>query len=618
MTPRRAIFRRYARILSLSLAASLVAAGVLEALFAARENVGRAVSRHESDTRTISRQVESFLGEIERNLRAIASTPWGAGLGVAERSVEYQRVMRLLPAVRDITLADEAGREVLFLSRTDPKRVGRGRPVDLVDLAKTGAGVAAFGPVRHESTGAPFVRMAIRDRAGGTTIASVSLQFVSDELAAIPRRGREAAFVLDGEGRLVAHSDVSRPLGGEARHSLRDREIRVAREGSSWGSNAEGTWGLSIRKALRNPPWTVVVELPWSEALQPVTASLLRTLAMVGLAVAIAIAASHWLAERMAKPVLALKEGTAAFGAGNLDHRIALHTGDELEDLASAFNDMAGQLRDYTTGLERKVEEKTAALQEADRKKSMLLDRVQEERSAAEHALGLAQEAMRARALFLAAASHDLRQPLYAISILADTLVAEHLSADGQAVLERQRRAIAMLRASFDSLLDLSRLDTGEIRPVLRVGSLREIVEPVGMEFEVLARDKGLGWRWEVPDVAVRTDPELLRRLLGNLLSNAVRYTPSGEVSLVASASRGDVTVVVADTGVGIAAQDQARIFDDFVQLPDSTHHRDRGVGLGLSIVKRIATLLDSDLRLESEVGMGTRVAFRVPLAADG
>jgi CheY-like chemotaxis protein/anti-sigma regulatory factor (Ser/Thr protein kinase) len=173
-----------------------------------------------------------------------------------------------------------------------------------------------------------------------------------------------------------------------------------------------------------------------------------------------------------------------------------------------------------------------------------------------------------------------------------------------------------VLRTLFDNLLDLSRFDAGEIRPVLRAVSLRDLLAPCVLEQEVIAHAKGLKFHSQIAPGWVHTDPELVRRVVGNLLSNATTYTPRGSVSIVAAAEAGQVRIVIIDTGIGIAADDQARVFDEFVQLSNPARERDKGVGLGLSIVRRIAGLLALDLRLESEPGRGTAVTFTIPHSA--
>ncbi|HEU4650117.1 MAG TPA: ATP-binding protein, partial [Croceibacterium sp.] len=496
-----------------------------------------------------------------------------------------------LPALREVVLADPGGTELLFASRGDANRVGSGAAADRDLVARAGAEAAAFGPVRLGTAAgqAPSVQMAVRDRGtpARVTLGTVDLQFVSDELARMPRRGSESAYMLDATGRLVSHADVSRPLRrSDEPHPVHAATLALP-HGSAWTRDADGRLVLAVWHRSESLPWTVVVESPWREALGPVMENLYRALAFVVLAVLLAIAASRHLADRMARPVLTLKAGADAFGRGDLAHRIDVRTGDELEELAADFNRMAAQLREYTSGLEHLVEERTASLQEA----------------------------MRARSLFLAAASHDLRQPLYAITILADTLAMHPLPPEAADALAKQRAALSALRGLFDNLLDLSRFESGEIAVNPRRIALRDALLPLAHEYEVVCRSKGLAWRCELPDLVVSTDPELLRRLAGNLLSNAARYTERGELRLSARREGERVIVEVADTGVGIPREQQARVFDEFVQLDNPARGRDRGVGLGLSIVRKVDALLDARLRLRSVPGEGTAITFELPLA---
>ena len=248
--------------------------------------------------------------------------------------------------------------------------------------------------------------------------------------------------------------------------------------------------------------------------------------------------------------------------------------------------------------------------------KERLLERVERERSATADALEVAREAMRARALFLAAASHDLRQPLYALSLLSDTLASEPLTQQAAGLVDRQRQAIGAMRTLFDNLLDLSRFDAGEIRPTLRALRLRDVLAPLCVQYETECRAKGLRWVADLPDATVRTDGGLLQRLVGNLLSNAVRYTSAGEVRLTARVEGERVSLSIADTGRGIPHDETERVFQEFVQLGNVQRDPDHGVGLGLSIVRRISNLLDAGVVLDSAVGRGTTVRFGLPVAS--
>ena len=325
MIARRAIFRRYAVVLATALAGGLLAYAALELAFATRAQVERTRELHVSEARAVAGRISFFFEEIERSLVAIASLPWGAGLPDADRMTEYQGAMRRLPAVREVVLADAGGAELLFASRSDASRVGSGAAADRDLAARARPEAAAFGPVRLGSAGqAPSVQMAVRDRGAPArvTLATVDLQFVSDELARMPRRGGESAYMLDSAGRLVSHADVSRPLQrSDGPHPLHGATLAMP-HGSAWARDAEGRRVLAVWHRSESLPWTVVVESPWQEALGPVMAALYRALVFIAIAIALAVFTSRRLADRMSRPVVTLKAGAETFGRGELDHRI--------------------------------------------------------------------------------------------------------------------------------------------------------------------------------------------------------------------------------------------------------------------------------------------------------
>ena len=250
------------------------------------------------------------------------------------------------------------------------------------------------------------------------------------------------------------------------------------------------------------------------------------------------------------------------------------------------------------------------------REKDALLEELRKQHETVQHALGTAEAANRSKAAFMAAASHDLRQPLYAISILAETALVHDLDDGTREIIENQLQAIRVLRGLFDNLLDLSRFDTGGVQPIYRAVSLRALLQPLDLEFRTLCEAKHLGWAFDVAEAAVLTDADLMQRLVRNLLANAVRYTEAGRVSLRATIDSGHATLRVEDTGPGIAPPEQARIFEEFVQLDNPQRDRERGVGLGLSIVRRIDALLQTGLELQSTVGVGTCFSVKLPVIA--
>ncbi|WP_164887348.1 hybrid sensor histidine kinase/response regulator [Hahella sp. KA22] len=247
--------------------------------------------------------------------------------------------------------------------------------------------------------------------------------------------------------------------------------------------------------------------------------------------------------------------------------------------------------------------------------KSALLNKVEAERKKAEEALAAAQEANKAKTYFMAAASHDLRQPLYAVSLLTDTLSYQPLGETAQEIVSKQRQAIEVLRTLFNNLLDLSRFEAGKFQPSMKALSLDEVMRPLEAEFQLLCQAKGLAWRCNYSRVCLYSDLELLSRLLNNLISNAIRYTHKGEVSVEAAVEGRRVAFTISDTGPGIERDDQVRIFEDFVQLNNPSRNREKGIGMGLAIVRRINEILDAGLTVQSSPGKGSRFSFYAPLA---
>lgn len=222
-------------------------------------------------------------------------------------------------------------------------------------------------------------------------------------------------------------------------------------------------------------------------------------------------------------------------------------------------------------------------------------------------------EANRAKIRFLAGASHDLRQPLQTLHLLNRAAVRQ---AGGNAalrgLLDRQQRALDSMSALLASVLDISKLDSGALIPNRTTCAIGDVLERLRSDFEPQAADKGISLTIAGCAEAADTDAELLRRLLGNLLSNAIRYTERGGVRVSCRPDGEVLRIEVQDTGIGIPQGKADRIFEEFYQV-DRGAERPEGLGLGLSIVRRLANLLHCTVEVESTEHAGT--SFRVAVA---
>ena len=234
---------------------------------------------------------------------------------------------------------------------------------------------------------------------------------------------------------------------------------------------------------------------------------------------------------------------------------------------------------------------------------------------AAHEARAAAESANRAKSQLLAAASHDLRQPLHALGLYTAALATRASGSEWHPLVGSIQRAVAALETQFEQLLDLSRLEAGALTPVPARVNLAPLLARVAREFAPQAEAKGLSLRIVPTRLAVRSDGAMLERIVRNLVANAIRHTVRGGVLIGTRVHGAEVAIDVVDTGVGIAAEHRDRIFDEFYQVRDTRTSRSHaGMGLGLAIVRRLALLLGHRVEVTSRVGRGSR--FRVLASA--
>lgn len=236
-------------------------------------------------------------------------------------------------------------------------------------------------------------------------------------------------------------------------------------------------------------------------------------------------------------------------------------------------------------------------------------------------ALGAAKEeaetANRSKTRFLAAASHDLLQPVNAARLSISALADLDVPPEARAIAGQVERGLQTIEDLIKTLLDISKLDAGIVRPQLQPVFLPDLLAELAESFKPFAERKGLRLSARCPDLTVTSDVVLLQRILQNLVSNAVRYTSAGGIVLAARRRGGGVRVEVTDTGCGISAEERDLVFEEFFRGGARTASGEEpGLGLGLSIVQRMAQALDHPLTLASRPGHGTHVALALPLSA--
>lgn len=238
--------------------------------------------------------------------------------------------------------------------------------------------------------------------------------------------------------------------------------------------------------------------------------------------------------------------------------------------------------------------------------KLTLLEQLVEQKETAERAVN-------AKSKFLAAASHDLRQPLHALSLFTDVLEPHVNSAEGKEIIKKitqSRQAIVQL---LHGLLDISRLDANVVENLPKNLQLAALLSNLKEEYTITATEKNLVLELNcAPNTVVFADPILLERVIRNLLENAIKYTPEGKVSIACKDHGDEVHLSISDTGIGIPQEQQEAVFAEFTQLNNPERDRQKGLGLGLSIVQRISQLMGVKLHLESAEGSGTTITLNL------
>jgi two-component system, sensor histidine kinase len=245
-----------------------------------------------------------------------------------------------------------------------------------------------------------------------------------------------------------------------------------------------------------------------------------------------------------------------------------------------------------------------------------LTEQLRLEKIAADEARTAAEIANRAKTKFFTAASHDLRQPLHALGLFAEALRQKTTSTEVAPLVNSINASVDALEGLFSELLDINRIDCGAQEVTPRAFEIRTLFRKLRLHFEPTAFDKGLSLRFTGERHVVHADPVLIERILRNLMSNAIRYTNDGGVLVACRKRSNHCLLQVWDSGVGIRESEQAKIFEEFYQAPNTariTPEQRRGLGLGLAIVKRLADLMQAPLQLQSRPGHGTVFTLELP-----
>ncbi|MEC5384151.1 ATP-binding protein [Uliginosibacterium sp. H3] len=420
--------------------------------------------------------------------------------------------------------------------------------------------------------------------------------------SALTNSDLQGVSIFDRDHKLVAVAGLQTHAAGVVDSVSRIEQVgsnmlRIAEPVRYTPTTDEDLYTLTSDDQRAAPPSSLgeIVVLLSLEPLQSRKRS--QMLAAIG-TLLIVLAATAALAALMSRsvsqPIRHIARAVTDIGRGRLDVSVPVIGGGSLRQLAEGLNDMAQRLKLSREGLEQQVSGATSELRE--RKEE-------------------AERANLAKSRFLAAASHDLRQPMHALGLFIAELADKPHNDDTRMLIERISASAEAMENLLDSLLDISKLDAGVVTANPRPFALGPLFERIASEYQHAAQDKGLILRVRPSAYWIDSDPLLFERILLNLVTNALRYTPRGAVMVTARKRGTRIHIEVRDSGIGIPQEAQDSVFQEFVQLDNAARDRSKGLGLGLAIVRRLAELLGHHITLTSLPDRGSIFSVEVRAA---
>jgi signal transduction histidine kinase len=369
------LFTKYVALIVALVAGVLLASSAANLWFAYQESKLAITALQREKAVSAAYRIEQYIRAIEHSIGWTTLPRAFEGLSPAEqRRIEFLKLLRQEPAITEVQWMDRAGREQLRVSRLAMDVAASNEDLSKEPRFLEGRKTAYFGPVYFRKETEPYMTISrpAGGQDGGVIAIDVNLKFVWDVVNQIRIGNAGIAYVVDSGGYLIAHPDISLVLQKLNWAAL--PQIAAARAAAEAPAgerpdpvierNRAGQEVLTSGAPISTLKWLVVTEVPLSEAFAPLVAEIYRTILLLAIALVLSVFASLALARRMVQPIRALQQGAARIGAGELDQKIEVRTGDELQALGDQFNKMATDLRESYEGLERKVEDRTAELRE--------------------------------------------------------------------------------------------------------------------------------------------------------------------------------------------------------------------------------------------------------------
>jgi signal transduction histidine kinase len=606
------LVRHYFLISLVLISGGLITSGLVELYFRYRESSAAVVKLQQEITSGAASKIEQFVQEIERTTRGATKNREITEKGLSpEYQFELRRLLVVAPAITEAMAIDTEGIARVTVSRFT-SILPQGKKIELalpaLQLAKEGK--SYYSPVYFYRDSEPYMTIAVPiERYAGRMIGvlqvQVNLKYVWDLVSKLKVGTGGYAYAIGRKGDLIAHPDISLVL--QRRNIVDLSQVRSALQSRTdagippW-TVARNLGGQQVFSSWATIPilgWAVFVEQPVEEIYGPLYASLFRTSGFLLLGLGMALVASLLVARRVVWPLETLRKGVERIGGGDMNSRLDVKTGDEIELLAEEFNRMAENVREAYGGLEQKVEERTHELAFANERLKEL-DRLKSD--------------------FVSNVSHELRTPLTAIKGAVDLIlreVAGPLTEKQIHYLTRVRSNTQHLAGLINDLLDLSKIESGKIEVKSSLVSMGGLVHEVVETLRPIAVEKGIALEAAIPEqsIMVWADRDKINQVLMNLIGNAIKFTPAHGTVTVSASRNGDerVQVSVSDTGPGVPPEEKEKIFDKFYQVGEVDGVKPKGTGLGLAICKALVELHGGRIWVESEMNRGSTFYFTLP-----
>jgi len=354
--PRRHLFRKYMLVFVTVVCGAILASGLMEAYFSYQENKESLVRIQRERALAAAAKIGQFVEEIERQIRWVMHALDSVhAVNPNQWRIDFLRLLRSVPSVTEIRYLDSSGKEQLQVSRLAMDVVGSGADFSQdPKFFNAKENKSYCGAIYFRRGSEPYMSIAIAGRRGssGVVVAEVNLKFVWEVISQIKVGKAGRAYATDAAGNLIAHPDISRVLKKTNLSSL--HHVAAAMVPSPEGGELQKK--VSVSRDLKGQSvltayadviplgWFVFIEQPLEEAFEPLYASIYRTVSLLLIAIAMSVFTSFVLARRLVKPIRALQESATLVGMGQLEHRIEIHTGDELESLGEEFNRMTAKI----------------------------------------------------------------------------------------------------------------------------------------------------------------------------------------------------------------------------------------------------------------------------------